>query len=97
MAFSYLHFVPVFQLLFHHYRLWWYCRSSLSRVRATGPIVTSCIENAAQANAARVALEKGTVQLTYAELMTRAGRVAAVAEKVVKPGDVVCVCSRPLD
>lgn len=65
--------------------------SSLSRVRATGPTVTSCIENAAQANAARVAVEKGTVQLTYAELMTHAGRVAAAAEKVVKPGDVVCV------
>ncbi|KAI4641285.1 putative NRPS-like protein biosynthetic cluster [Alternaria ventricosa] len=65
--------------------------SPLSYVRATGPTVTSCIENAAQANAARVAVEKGDVQLSYAELMTRAGRVAAVTEEFVKPGDVVCV------
>ncbi|KAH9864492.1 hypothetical protein J1614_010426 [Plenodomus biglobosus] len=65
--------------------------SPLSRARATGPTVTSCIEKAAQANAARVAVEKGTIQLTYAELMMRAGRVAAVAEELVKPGDVVCV------
>ncbi|EMD58405.1 hypothetical protein COCSADRAFT_350779 [Bipolaris sorokiniana ND90Pr] len=65
--------------------------SSLSRIRATGPTVTSCIEDAAQANAERIAVKKGGIQLTYAELMMKSGRVAAFMEQLMQPGDVVCV------
>ncbi|OJD30965.1 peptide synthetase [Diplodia corticola] len=56
-----------------------------------GETVTSLVEKAARANAGAVAVERGAAKLTYAELMACASRVAGVAEKLVRPGDVVCV------
>lgn len=53
--------------------------------------IATAIEEAARANADRVAVEKGPATLTYAELMASANKVAAVAERIVQPGDVVCV------
>ncbi|KAK8157457.1 hypothetical protein IWX90DRAFT_324270 [Phyllosticta citrichinensis] len=67
--------------------------SPATYVRKSGPTVTSLIEQAARANAGLVAVERGEARLTYAELMACSSRVAAVAEKLVKPGDVVCVVS----
>ncbi|KAK7540271.1 hypothetical protein IWX49DRAFT_507316 [Phyllosticta citricarpa] len=55
--------------------------------------VTSLIEQAASANSNMVAVERGAAKLTYAELMVCSSRIASIAERLVKPGDVVCVVS----
>ena len=65
--------------------------SLATRVGETGPTVTSRIQAAARANAARIAVCKGDAVLSYAQLMAQAVRVAAVAATLVQPGDVVGV------
>ncbi|KAL1622594.1 NRPS [Neofusicoccum ribis] len=65
--------------------------SPMTYVAERSRSLATAIEAAARANAGCVAVEKGVATLTYAELMAAADRVAAAAEKITQPGDVVCV------
>ena len=67
------------------------CSSALTTTVAIKEDLVTLFERAASRNSMDIAVQKGSCHLTYQELDTHAGRVAATLRSHIQDGEVVCL------